>query len=572
MADDIKISVDHTQVDNARRSVRELGDEANRTVKKTKRFAAVGLQQVGYQAGDFAVQVQGGTNALVALGQQGSQLLGILGPFGAVAGAALAIGTSIMLAKSATKELSFDFKKFGGDMSKLFAPAKPLIDAIGEGFKWMGQMAMIAINGLITGTAKLFTIISHLPAVTKEAITRSSLWFQKLGYWMDIYGEQMNISFNNKLIDMKDGIAMWSHGVEQQFNGLIAYVSAMWQGLADKMVNTFVNMGVAVAKTIEDLLNSMVGQINKLSEAINSVLPERFKDYGLGTVGNFNFASGLQKTTVKSFGEIGEQASQAFWDAYNNTAYNIPDVSNETRIIKNAEERLFRAAEMLSRVQADLNLPNKALEDMYAALDGIQSIDLGSYFEWVAKKAKDTGDKIAHKYQSISDTIKSSMEDAFMSIVDNTSTVADAFKTMAVAIIKELYKVLVVQQIVGSYDLNKGTGSGIVGAIMSGFRAGGGPVEAGKTYVVGEKGPELFTAPSNGKITPNGQLSGGNVTVVQNINVSTGVQATVRAEIRQMMPQIAESAKGAVLDAKRRGGNYGMQVFDSYATSHYPAK
>jgi uncharacterized membrane protein len=51
--------------------------------------------------------------------------------------------------------------------------------------------------------------------------------------------------------------------------------------------------------------------------------------------------------------------------------------------------------------------------------------------------------------------------------------------------------------------------------------------------------------------------SGGGVTIVQNINISTGVQQTVRAEIRQMMPQIADSAKGAVLDAKRRGGSYG---------------
>ncbi len=44
------------------------------------------------------------------------------------------------------------------------------------------------------------------------------------------------------------------------------------------------------------------------------------------------------------------------------------------------------------------------------------------------------------------------------------------------------------------------------------------------------------------------------------INVSTGVQQTVRAEIRQMMPQIADSAKSAVLNAKRRGGNYGRAM------------
>lgn len=49
--------------------------------------------QAGYQIQDFAVQVQGGTSALVALGQQGSQILGIFGPAGAIAGAVLTVGT-----------------------------------------------------------------------------------------------------------------------------------------------------------------------------------------------------------------------------------------------------------------------------------------------------------------------------------------------------------------------------------------------------------------------------------------------------------------------------------------------
>jgi hypothetical protein len=53
------------------------------------------FQQAGYQVGDFAVQVQGGQSALVAFSQQGSQLLGVFGPWGAVMGAALAVGSSL---------------------------------------------------------------------------------------------------------------------------------------------------------------------------------------------------------------------------------------------------------------------------------------------------------------------------------------------------------------------------------------------------------------------------------------------------------------------------------------------
>ena len=71
--------------------------EAYKANQRMKRFASVGLQQAGYQVGDFAVQMQMGTNALVALGQQGSQLLGIFGAGCAIAGALLAVGTSIAL-------------------------------------------------------------------------------------------------------------------------------------------------------------------------------------------------------------------------------------------------------------------------------------------------------------------------------------------------------------------------------------------------------------------------------------------------------------------------------------------
>lgn len=53
------------------------------------------FRQGGYQVGDFAVQVQGGTSALTAFTQQGSQFLGIFGPMGAVMGAVLAVGAPL---------------------------------------------------------------------------------------------------------------------------------------------------------------------------------------------------------------------------------------------------------------------------------------------------------------------------------------------------------------------------------------------------------------------------------------------------------------------------------------------
>ncbi|NKC30206.1 hypothetical protein [Falsiroseomonas selenitidurans] len=62
-------------------------DNAGASARRLGQFAG----QAGFQVQDFTVQVAGGQNALVAFAQQGSQLLGFLGPAGAIAGAALAI-------------------------------------------------------------------------------------------------------------------------------------------------------------------------------------------------------------------------------------------------------------------------------------------------------------------------------------------------------------------------------------------------------------------------------------------------------------------------------------------------
>jgi|11BtaG_2_1085332.scaffolds.fasta_scaffold00317_19 hypothetical protein len=51
------------------------GVAAQQTARKTNQLGVL-MQQTGYQVGDFAVQVQSGTNVMVALGQQATQLVG----------------------------------------------------------------------------------------------------------------------------------------------------------------------------------------------------------------------------------------------------------------------------------------------------------------------------------------------------------------------------------------------------------------------------------------------------------------------------------------------------------------
>ena len=77
-------------------------------------------QQAGYQLQDFVVQVQSGTSALVALGQQGSQIAGAFGPTGAIVGAVIALGTAIAGVALASRNAERDIRALEAAASRIF--------------------------------------------------------------------------------------------------------------------------------------------------------------------------------------------------------------------------------------------------------------------------------------------------------------------------------------------------------------------------------------------------------------------------------------------------------------------
>ena len=156
-----------------------------------------------------------------------------------------------------------------------------------------------------------------------------------------------------------------------------------------------------------------------------------------------------------------------------------------------------------------------------------------------------------------------------MSIVSGTESAKDAFKKMAYEMIKELYRVLVVQRMVGQFQSG---GGGILGGLF-GFLGGGpstgtlglpkfasgGSMMPGKPYLVGEQGPEIVVPRHSGTVVNADQTakmsSGAGTTVVNNnISVTGSDAAMVRAEVAKMIPQITNATKAAVIDARLRGG------------------
>ena len=154
---------------------------------------------------------------------------------------------------------------------------------------------------------------------------------------------------------------------------------------------------------------------------------------------------------------------------------------------------------------------------------------------------------------------------SFTAAITGAQKFSDAIKSMAKSVIDSLIQMLVQKYIVDAAfgAITAGFGGGTTtstggGGVTSvtGALARGGVATGGNPYLVGEKGPEVFVPSTTGRVVPNDQLGGGGVTVVQNINVTTGVQQTVRAEIANLLPQISNAAKSAVADARMRGGGF----------------
>ena len=226
-------------------------------------------------------------------------------------------------------------------------------------------------------------------------------------------------------------------------------------------------------------------------------------------------------------------------------------------------ERLGEAYETAAIAASRILNPIKAAKVATAEVKTEAELARDAYVELINKmiEASPALQQLGFDAENLENTmmmVESSMEQAFMSMIDGTTSAKDAFKSMAASILKELFRVLVVQRMVGSIT----TALGFPTAPGSGM-ASGGAVQAGQPYVTGEHGRELFVPSSAGRVLSVSQSKaavgggGDGVTINQTINVSTGVQQTVRAEIKSLMPQIADSAKSAVVDARLRGGSYG---------------
>lgn len=166
-------------------------------------------------------------------------------------------------------------------------------------------------------------------------------------------------------------------------------------------------------------------------------------------------------------------------------------------------------------------------------------------------KMSDEMDKIISRNEELNnsfDAIGQSVSNSFKGMLTGAMSFKDAMKGIIGAVIEELWKLFVVQQIVGVVKSAMGS---VFGVKVPG-KAIGGSVGKNRPYMVGEQGPELFIPGGSGTIIPNRNLSsnGGG----SNFNISVDARgatdpAAVRAQVQQ---GILEAAPAIIAAAESR--------------------
>jgi len=86
---------------------------------------------------------------------------------------------------------------------------------------------------------------------------------------------------------------------------------------------------------------------------------------------------------------------------------------------------------------------------------------------------------------------------------------------------------------------------GAIDNVFGGGRAMGGPVSRGTSYVVGERGPELFVPNASGKIIPNGGSTSGGNTINLTVNGAIDAEGTARTIIDVLNRSTSRGTLGA---------------------------
>tara|TARA_Y100001937_G_scaffold128805_1_gene208335 strand:+ start:586 stop:2760 length:2175 start_codon:yes stop_codon:yes gene_type:complete len=165
----------------------------------------------------------------------------------------------------------------------------------------------------------------------------------------------------------------------------------------------------------------------------------------------------------------------------------------------------------------------------------------------------EAADKLKDKFMEIGQGIEQGIVSNLTDAVMGTKTLAQS----AISVLNQLKRKLIEVAIQRAVSGIGGKIGGFLGSVFGGGKAAGGRVAAGKTFVVGEKGPELLTmGSSRGFITPNNELRGGGTNNIVNVSVDATGSAVSgnNADAQQLGVLIGAAVQNELIKETQPGG------------------
>jgi len=224
-------------------------------------------------------------------------------------------------------------------------------------------------------------------------------------------------------------------------------------------------------------------------------------------------------------------------------------LSNEEKInLENA-----RGLELgVARIEQAKALEAVQQAELAAQADSLAKFlsDFDAAFQELDAKAKAQADKMDALYASIGQTISTSIVDSLTAAVDGTKRLSD----VASDTLRSLANILLkfgLNSLLGGLAGNDGVG--VFSKLFGGGRAKGGTVMGGTSYMVGERGPELFTPGRSGSIAPNSSMGGG-ANVVVNVDASGTKAEGDGRQANQLGAALGAAVQAELIKQKRPGG------------------
>ena len=237
----------------------------------------------------------------------------------------------------------------------------------------------------------------------------------------------------------------------------------------------------------------------------------------------------------------------------------IAQENNNKRAIASLEKQLRTNQEMIDPIKEKLDEERKTT----AEID--RQNKKKKEQEELIKKNEEAAEKLKQKMTEVGEEIESSIKNNLRDAITGAKSFGEAMTNVLNRIRDKIIDAQI-EKILGGFGENfgksasggggKGIG-GFLGGILGGlFRENGGPVKAGKPYIVGERRPELFVPRTSGTIIPSVPMGGESVTnnIVVNVDVSNTAVEGNDSDATLFGEQLATAIQTEIINQQRSGG------------------